>query len=294
MDTPGSLRWDAERLRRALEPLLPGLEVEVRAECGSTSTELLERARDPGAGPCLLVAERQTGGRGRMGRPWLSRPGASLTFSLALPLAPADWSGLSLAVGLALAEALDPAPAGGPARLGLKWPNDLALPDAGAGLRKLGGILVETVGSGHGRAAVVGVGLNVLPQHWEGLALPAACLRELDPALTAPDVLARVAVPLVRALLRFEREGFAPFAAGYAGRDLLLGRPVATSAPAPLVGVADGIDADGALRVRPQPGAAAVRVLSGDVSVRLAEPGAGRGSAAPGAAQAAAQAGGTR
>ena len=59
--------------------------------------------------PCLLVAEQQTRGRGRLGRDWVSSAGASLTFSLALPLAPADWSGLSLAVGLALAEALEPA-----------------------------------------------------------------------------------------------------------------------------------------------------------------------------------------
>ncbi|MFN7546154.1 MAG: biotin--[acetyl-CoA-carboxylase] ligase [Pseudomonadota bacterium] len=269
MDTPGSLRWDPERLRRALGPLLPGLEVDVRAECGSTSTELLDRARRPGAGPCLLVAERQTGGRGRMGRPWLSSPGASLTFSLALPLAPADWSGLSLAVGLALAEALDPAADGSAPRLGLKWPNDLALADAGGRQRQHGGLLGETVGAGSGRTVVVGIGLNVLPQHWEGLAQPAACLGELDPALGAPEALQRVAGPLVRALLRFEREGFAPCAARYARRDLLRGRPVTTTAPAPAEGLADGVDADGALLVRPQPGAPAVRVLRGEVSVRL-------------------------
>ena len=65
--------------------------------------------------PCLLVAEQQTRGRGRLGRGWIASAGASLTFSLALPLAPEEWSGLSLAVGLALAEALDPT-AASPAR----------------------------------------------------------------------------------------------------------------------------------------------------------------------------------
>ena len=57
--------------------------------------------------PCLLVAEHQTLGRGRQGRSWLAHAGASLTFSLGLPLAPRDWSGLSLAVGVALADALE-------------------------------------------------------------------------------------------------------------------------------------------------------------------------------------------
>ena len=58
--------------------------------------------------PCLLVAEQQLRGRGRVGRSWQSRAGASLTFSLALPLSPVDWSGRSLAVGVALAGALEP------------------------------------------------------------------------------------------------------------------------------------------------------------------------------------------
>ena len=84
------------------------------------------------------MAEQQTAGRGRQGKAWWSEAGASLTFSLGLPLAPGDWSGLSLAVGLALADALDPlpgaglaSPAGPPPRLGLKWPNDLILLDDG-------------------------------------------------------------------------------------------------------------------------------------------------------------------
>ena len=100
------------------------------ARTDSTNTQLLERARlarprrvagDVRAAaygrragdtqPCLLVAEHQTGGRGRLGRVWQSAPGASLTFSLALPLTASDWSGLSLAVGVALAEALDAVPA---------------------------------------------------------------------------------------------------------------------------------------------------------------------------------------
>ena len=128
------LHWGAETLWQQLEPLLPGLSVEVVARTSSTNTQLLERARvarepegdsafvqvrrsiESGAfgrraadiQPCLLVAEHQTAGRGRLGRSWKSVPGASLTFSLALPLRMADWSGLSLAVGVAIADALEP------------------------------------------------------------------------------------------------------------------------------------------------------------------------------------------
>ncbi|MDZ7910120.1 MAG: biotin--[acetyl-CoA-carboxylase] ligase, partial [Gemmobacter sp.] len=132
---------------------LPTFTVEVLPRIDSTSSELMRRARDGQVEPVLLAAEEQTAGRGRMGKGWHSKVGQSLTFSLALPLSPADWSGLSLAVGVSLAESLHP-------RVRLKWPNDLWLQE-----RKLGGILVETAGSGEGaaalRAVVIGVGINI-------------------------------------------------------------------------------------------------------------------------------------
>ena len=274
------LHWELEALRQQLAPLLPGFSVEVLARADSTNTRLLERARTD-ATPCLLVAEEQTAGRGRQGRAWASAPGASLTFSLALPLAPADWSGLSLAVGVALADALEgvPEPADGSGhkgpRIGLKWPNDLWLLDpsaAGAGQpvgRKLGGVLIETVASGERRTVVVGIGLNLLPlaEGAPALASGYAGLHELDAAVTAPATLARVAAPLVRALLRFEREGFAPFVPAFARRDLLRGRAVTTTAAAAPEGVAEGVDAQGALLLRA--GGRLHRVVSGEVSVRL-------------------------
>jgi BirA family biotin operon repressor/biotin-[acetyl-CoA-carboxylase] ligase len=293
------LHWNAEALWQQLEPLLPGLSVEVVARADSTNTKLLDRAREfsglrdapitrpgqldggePAGGegvrppygrragdtqPCLLVAEQQTRGRGRLGRDWQSSAGLSLTFSLSLPLAPRDWSGLSLAVGLALAQALDPA-TGTPPRIGLKWPNDLWLLDAPGQGRKLGGILIETVAVGSRRICVVGVGLNVLPQPTEGLSSGFACLQELDPQASAPAALATVAAPLVRGLRRFETEGFAPLLAAYAQRDLLYGHRVLASTPEPLEGVAEGVDERGALKLR----AGTLHTLvSGEVSVRL-------------------------
>ena len=245
--------------------------------------------------PCLLIAEHQSAGRGRQGRTWKSAPGASLTFSLGLPLALDDWSGLSLAVGVALCDALDAPdapdllrplrpsaaraikPAGAP-RLGLKWPNDLWLVDAGGSAgtgagtgRKLGGILIETVAAGTQRLAIIGIGLNVLPFAAADTQTGFATLRELDPEATAPAALARIALPLVQALKRFERDGFSAFAAGFAARDLLCGREVRTTRPDVPQGVARGVSAQGALLVE-TPGGSTLAVASGEVSVRLDEP----------------------
>jgi BirA family biotin operon repressor/biotin-[acetyl-CoA-carboxylase] ligase len=274
--------------------------VEVVPSADSTNTRLLERARiasgrrdgvitTPGqldaarapddgptprgrrnddTHPCLLVAEQQTSGRGRMGRAWRSGAGVSLTFSLALPLQPPAWSGLSLAVGVALAEALDPA-AGTAVRIGLKWPNDLWLMDAPGRGRKLGGVLIETVPVGERRMSVVGVGLNVMPQPATAdMSSGFACLQELWPGLDAPQALHQVAVPLAQALKQFEREGFAPFVAGFRRRDLLTGQKVTTTFPGVSEGVAEGIDDQGALRVR---SGTVHALVSGEVSVRPAE-----------------------
>ena len=98
------IRWPAEALWEAVVPLLPGFTVEVLRTIDSTNTELMRRARTGQCEPILLVAEQQTAGRGRLGRVWQSDAGASLMLSLGLPLAPKDWSGLSLAVGVSVAE----------------------------------------------------------------------------------------------------------------------------------------------------------------------------------------------
>ena len=92
--------------------------IERVAETASTNADLLAWARgvDPAVAlaPRALVAERQTAGRGRLGRRWEATPGSSLTFSVAWPLAAGvDLSGLSLAVGATLADGLDPRPGAG-------------------------------------------------------------------------------------------------------------------------------------------------------------------------------------
>lgn len=229
---------------------LPGLQLERLDQVDSTNSELMRRARAGVLSPTLLVAQDQTAGRGRLGRSWSSQPGASLTYSLGTTLSPADWSGLSLAVGVALAEALHE-------RVRVKWPNDLWLDE-----RKLAGILVETAGvdtRGGARAVVVGVGVNVLPGSCGGDP-SAACLHELDRSATPADALAVLVEPLARTLAQFSSDGFAPFAGRFAARDALSGRRVTMHDGQRLVheGSACGVDGSGALLVHTSSGMKAV------------------------------------
>lgn len=267
------IRWPAEAIWEAVSPLLPGFTVEVLPSIDSTNTELMRRARAGLCDPTLLVAEQQTAGRGRLGRVWQSDVGASLMMSLGLPLAPADWSGLSLAVGVSVAESLQPAlPAEGAApRVGLKWPNDLWV----SGDRKLGGILVETASfvAPQGLAAspapatryvVVGIGINVLPRSGEGMSMPPASLQEVEPGLDAPAALLRMVPPLVAMLQSFEGYGFSPMQARFAQRDILQGRAVTLSDGQ--AGTAHGVGEDGALLVQTASGMQAV--TSSEISVR--------------------------
>lgn len=272
------LRWPAEALWQAIDPILPGFTVEVLPQIDSTSSELMRRARAGLAAPTLLVAEEQTAGHGRLGRGWRSSGQASLTFSLGLALNPADWQGLSLAAGLAVAESLHEG-------IALKWPNDLWQQG-----RKLGGILIETTAlpggadaGGAGRYVVIGIGLNIAPAQQVLQALtheldapdapdapavsgvPPAWLQSLLPGITAPAALERVALPLVRAVQAFAHVGFAPFEARFAARDALAGRTVRLSDGTQ--GQAEGVDATGALRVRTAAGVQ--RITSGEISVRL-------------------------
>lgn len=253
------MRWPAEAIWEAVAPLLPGFTVEVLPEVDSTSTELMRRARAGQAEPVLLVAERQTAGRGRLGRAWQSAPGDSLTFSLGLPLAPADWAGLSLAVGASVAESLH-------SQVRLKWPNDLWVEG-----RKLGGILIETASFGEGagaRYAVIGIGLNLAPRTAEGLSTPPAALRDLWPQADAPAALARLFPALVRDLQAFEQAGFRAFHARFDARDLLRDRAVTLSDGT--AGTAHGVGEDGSLLVHTAAGLQAV--ASSEVSVRPAAP----------------------
>lgn len=233
--------------------------------CDSTNSLLLDRAQQGAPSGTVVASERQTAGRGRRGRSWLSAPGDSLTFSLLwrFPAGMPPPAGLSLAVGVAVARALE---ALGAAGIRLKWPNDILADGA-----KLGGILVETLMAGGRHAAVIGIGLNVrLPREIaDAVDVRAGALEAV--MLNAPSrnlLLARLLDELATMLDAFEREGFAGFAEEWQGRHAHAGQKVCILADgaAPLEGRCAGIDADGALLLDTAAGVR--RILSGDVSLR--------------------------
>ncbi|OHC70401.1 MAG: biotin--[acetyl-CoA-carboxylase] ligase [Rhodocyclales bacterium GWA2_65_20] len=245
----------------ALGPLAVRFDVDVLATCDSTNTELMRRAESQAPSGSVVVAERQSAGRGRMGRTWLSEPGASLTFSLLWRFAPGALPhGLSLAVGVALAEALEGM---GVAGLALKWPNDL-LRDG----RKLAGVLVELV-PGAPHAAVIGIGVNLrLPQ-----AMPAAvrtAAAALDRDVARNELLARLLVDLQDVLTEFAAGGFVALRQRWLARCAHIDsavRILSEFAP-PLDGYCIGVDVDGALQI--ETAACIQRILSGEVSLRPA------------------------
>ena len=149
--------------------LPPGWRLVVLDEVDSSNSEVLRRAEREDEG-LVVVAERQSAGRGRRGAAWFSESGDSLTFSLLLKPAEARalWPRLSLVAGLAVAEALG--------RFGveaeIKWPNDILV-----GGRKICGILVEAGPAG----AVLGIGLNVGSRRFpDGLAATSLWLETMQ------------------------------------------------------------------------------------------------------------------
>ena len=257
MNNDAVLDWRVADLRQALQTWLPSLQVEVAARIDSSNAELMRRVRAGDTRPVLLIAEQQSAARGRLGRQWQSgvKAGDALSVSLALPLHPRDWSGLSLVIGLAVAESLHP-------DIGLKWPNDLWWED-----RKLAGILVETAaapGAQSPRMVVIGVGLNLASVSGQEFSIRPVGLRELRPDLDAPAALRLLAPSLLQQVLDFEQTGFAPFRERFQMRDVLAGRPVTLSDGRS--GVARGLAEDGALCVATDAGLE--RIHSSEISVR--------------------------
>jgi BirA family transcriptional regulator, biotin operon repressor / biotin---[acetyl-CoA-carboxylase] ligase len=256
MNWPGEAIW--QQVMALGLPSLASFSVEILPEIDSTNTELMRRARAGRTEPTLLVAEQQTAGRGRMGRGWLSSSGDSLTFSFGISLAPASWEGLSLAVGVSVAESLQ-------GDIQLKWPNDLWWQG-----RKLAGILIETTSppaasASLARFAVIGVGINIRARPVDPhMSTEPAWLQEISPDSSPQTALERLFAPLLSDLLEFERAGFAAFSSRFAARDGLKGRQLSLSDG--LQGQARGVDGSGALLVHTSQGVQ--RVASQEVSVR--------------------------
>lgn len=258
--------FDRDAILAALSPTARGelAELHLLFETDSTQSRALAAAT-PEKGCALWLAERQTAGQGRRGRAWASPLAAHVYFSLArrFELGFAPLSGLSLAVGVLVAEALR---SEGFAGVGLKWPNDLVVDG-----RKLGGILIQLRGEAMGPCeAVIGLGLNVR--------MPAASGERVDQPwcdlaglaqgrVSRQRVLVSVLDHLLGGLHRYEREGFPAFAARWQALDALQGRRVRVIDGRETVeGLALGIADDGALRVQLADGER--RYHGGEVSVR--------------------------
>jgi BirA family biotin operon repressor/biotin-[acetyl-CoA-carboxylase] ligase len=242
--------------------------VEVVETTGSTNADLLARGGPEGQ---VLVAEEQTAGRGRMGRSWVSQPGAALTFSVLLrpvtvPASRRGW--LPLLAGVAVATAVRSVAS---VTVTLKWPNDVL-----AGDRKLAGILAEQSGSGSGSgdALVIGIGLNV--------ATPPDALPVSPSGLRATSLLVEGATvdrePLLVEVLRCFERWYLPFRAdpdpaqaGLLGeyRSLCdtLGRQVRADLPGgkALSGMAEDVDTDGRLLIREADATSLTPISAGDI-----------------------------
>jgi BirA family biotin operon repressor/biotin-[acetyl-CoA-carboxylase] ligase len=260
---------DPVLLKTRLGELAGRFDVDALAACDSTSSELMRRADAGAPAGTVVVADRQTAGRGRRGRSWSSSPECSLTFSVLWRFAgsPARLGGLSLAIGVALAQALETLGARG---IGLKWPNDVLLTTANGGYAKLAGVLVELVSGPRGCQAVIGIGLN-LAQPAEELAQPAAGL--VQAGLAATDrhtVLAAILRELATVLDCFAESGVTALRADWQSRHVWQERPVQVlgEGEEPLAGLCLGVDADGALLLRTAAGVQ--RIYSGEVSLRPA------------------------
>lgn len=268
---PGGLELlDEQRVLEQLQPeaarALSG--IEILDSVDSTNRHLLERiAQQPSHGH-VCSAEFQSLGRGRRGRPWLTPFAASVSMSLAWEFhaGVAALEGLSLAVGTAVAEALEAQDVEGAT---LKWPNDVLHEG-----RKLAGILLEMTGDPAGHChVVVGVGVNV--------AMPAGASARIDqPWVDARSIaghpvsrnrlLADLLNQLVPLMQRFERDGFGPFRSRWLELDAYGGQQVIlTHGDQVVVGTGRGVDLSGALLVDTPAGLR--RFHAGEVRIRRPE-----------------------
>ena len=228
-------------------------------EIDSTNEEARRRAVSGDAGPCWLVTDAQTAGRGRLGRQWSSPRGNLFTTALLPYPRPATEASLApFAAGLAV---IDAAQASGVnvSWLKLKWPNDVLCGEA-----KLAGILIET-GMLHGglwMAAGFGVNVEVAPERADRRT---ACLTELPGGqnLTATRLLAALDVAFRARLFGLLNDGFEPTRTAWLDRAAYLNKSVVVNGVA---GLMTGLAGDGAL-VLQAPDGSESHVRAGELSV---------------------------
>jgi len=235
--------------------------IEAYDELDSTNSEARRRAEAGEAGPVWITAGVQTSGRGRRGRAWSTQRGnLAATLLTVSDRPPAEAAQLSFVAALAACDLADTCLGLGAARL--KWPNDVLVHG-----RKAVGILVESGSRDDGRLwLAVGIGINLAhaPQDVER---PATAFAEhmAGPPPEPRAALEVLASAFERWRLAWTMQGFPPIAAGWTARATGIGHRCEARLPnRTLSGVAEGLDPDGALRLRLDDGGLE-RITAGDV-----------------------------
>lgn len=246
----------------AIRARLPAGRLAVLPVIDSTNQYLIERIGSVQPGDAC-VAEYQAQGRGRRGRQWISPFGNNLYLSLywRLEQGPAAAGGLSLMVGIVMAEVLQRLGADG---VRVKWPNDLYLND-----RKLAGILVEISGkAGDAAHIVIGAGINLAMREGAAGKIDQGWINLQEAGIAIDrNALAAELTDTLRQALRHERDGFAPFVARWQALDNFYDRPVKLLiGDREIKGIARGIDAQGALLLEQEGEIHAY--LGGEISLR--------------------------
>ncbi|MEE4249206.1 MAG: biotin--[acetyl-CoA-carboxylase] ligase [Alcanivoracaceae bacterium] len=273
---PGGLTLiDGERLT---SQLVGRMSVEVVPGTGSTNADVIARLRGHQETPFALLAEHQSAGRGRRGRTW-SSPFATnlyLTLGWRFDVGAPRLEGLSLAVGVAVAEAM--AAAGLGSSVSLKWPNDIWVAE-----RKIGGVLIELSGDlEEACSAAIGIGINgrlgaasaaEIDQPWTDF------YRETGAAMDRTSLASDILLRLSTMLDAFPLQGFAACRQRWMEFDALAGRSVTvTTAAGSVTGVAEGVDLSGALQLRVD---GVLKLFhGGEASLRPVEVDSGRGGEA--------------
>jgi BirA family biotin operon repressor/biotin-[acetyl-CoA-carboxylase] ligase len=227
----------------------------------STSDEARRLAAAGEQGPLWILAERQTSGRGRRGRFWVSEPGnlfATLLLGCAAPLE--HCAQLSFAAALAAGDAV--ASFAPNARVTLKWPNDVLLEG-----RKTAGILLEATNAAAGKepSLLIGVGIN-LTSFPAATEFPATSVAAVTGSAPPPDaVLERLAARWEDWFAVWLTQGFSPLREAWLARAAGFGdRLTARIGERELYGVFEDMDQDGALLLRSADGAQR-RITAGEV-----------------------------
>jgi BirA family biotin operon repressor/biotin-[acetyl-CoA-carboxylase] ligase len=214
--------------------------------------------------PLVVLAERQTAGRGRRGRKWVSPFGENVYYSLALRIEGGmrQLEGLSLLVGLAVLKTLRDS---GVKAAGLKWPNDVLV-----GRRKIAGVLLELLGDPADVChVVIGVGINVnmrasdeVDQEWTSVHIETGASSDRN------ELVARLNKNIAAYLAVHQAQGFGAYRDEWEANHLWQGRAVTLLAgPEAIEGIVLGVDAQGALQL--QVGDLKKSFSGGELSLRL-------------------------